>query len=197
MKLTLGLSAALAGFTAAASQQSAPVYIFSGADADTTATTPSYPPSLARLVLLQRLASSGKGPSVADIPDNVDTEIAVSAMNSFGGQATSLCDQEQQASPSQLVIMLEGLTDDQISEMGGKFDSRPSFEISSPPSSSAHEQLVKNDLFNVGVTNDHKCSVKDVTNPFEKRCWSGKSTVAKYNVQKVGLRKMINFVNTS
>ena len=186
MKLTLGLSAALAGFAAAA-QQSAPVYILSGADADadTKSTTPSLPPSLARLVLLQRLAPAGKGPSISDLPQDVDTDTAVSMMNKFGGQSISMFGEAQQLPPSQLVIMLEGLSDEQIYQMGKKFPSGLSFEVSDPPSSGAHDKLVKNDFFNVGITNEHSCSIKEVTNPFEERCWSGKSTVAKYDVRKV------------
>ena len=183
MKLTLGLSAALAG-CAAAAQQAAQVYILPS-DTDSTS-TPSISPSLARLILLQRLAPAGKGPSVADIPDGVDVDNVAELMSKYGGETASLFGQGQTVSPSQLVIMLEGLTGEQIKEVGEGLQTKPAFSIADPPAASAHDKLVKNDFYNVGITNEHECSIKEVTNPFEERCWSGRSTVAKYNIKKVG-----------
>jgi hypothetical protein len=183
MKLTLGLAAGLAG-CAAAAQQAAEVYIFP-TDASATSTPPSVSPSLARLVLLQRLAPAGKGPSTADIPEGVDVGTVVELMNKYGGVGAPLFG-EHSVSPSQLVIMLEGMTGDQIRELGEGLQTKPAFTITDPPAGSAHDKLVKNDFYNVGITNEHKCSLMEVTNPFEERCWSGRSTVARYNVKKVG-----------
>lgn len=183
MKLTLGLATALAG-CAAAAQQAAQIYILPS-DTDSTS-TPSVSPSLARLILLQRLAPAGKGPSVSDIPDGADIDSVVELMNKYGGKSPSLFGQEQPVSPSQLVVMLEGLSDDQIKEVGEGFQKKPAFSVVDPPTATAHDKLVKNDFYNVGITNEHKCSITEVTNPFEERCWSGRSTVAKYNVKKVG-----------
>lgn len=183
MKLNLGLAAALAGFAAAA-QQAAEVYIISNGAPESTS-TPSISPSLARLILLQRLAPAGKGPSTADIPDGADAESVVDLMNQFGKEPLSLFGEGEPVSPRQLVVMLEGLTDEQIKEMGKALDTKPAFTIADPPSSSAHDKLVKGDFYNAGVAKEHKCLVGEVTNPFADHCWSGMSTVAKYNVQKV------------
>jgi hypothetical protein len=182
MKLTLGLVAALAG-CAAAAQQAAEVYILPGASQSST--VPSVSRSLARLILLQRLAPAGKGPSTAEIPNGSDAENVVSLISKFGKEPVPLFGQGETLAPSQLVVMLEGLHDDQIKTLGRSFKSGPSFTISDPPSAHANEKLISNDVYNVGVTNDHKCSIKKLSNPFDKNCWSGKSAVAKYNVQKV------------
>uniref|UniRef100_A0A8H7N7T4 Uncharacterized protein n=1 Tax=Bionectria ochroleuca TaxID=29856 RepID=A0A8H7N7T4_BIOOC len=181
MKLTLGLVAALAG-CAAAAQQAAEVYILPGASQSST--VPSVSRSLARLILLQRLAPAGKGPSTAEIPNGSDAENVVSLISKFGKEPVSLFGQGETLAPSQLVVMLEGLNDDQIKTLGRSFKSGPSFTIPDPPSAHANEKLISNDVYNVGVTNDHKCSIKKLSNPFDKNCWSGKSAVAKYNVQK-------------
>ncbi|CAH0029695.1 unnamed protein product [Clonostachys rhizophaga] len=181
MKLTLGLVAALAG-CAAAAQQAAEVYILPGASQSST--VPSVSRSLARLILLQRLAPAGKGPSTAEIPNGSDAENVVSLISKFGKEPVSLFGQGETLAPSQLVVMVEGLNDDQIKTLGRSFKSGPSFTIPDPPSAHANEKLISNDVYNVGVTNDHKCSIKKLSNPFDKNCWSGKSAVAKYNVQK-------------
>ncbi|KAG8418616.1 hypothetical protein J3459_012219 [Metarhizium acridum] len=80
MKLTAGLITAFAGYVAAA-QQSAEVFIVPTGDASSP---PAITPSLARLLLLQRLAPSGRGLSLHDIPNGVGTEHAVSLINRFG-----------------------------------------------------------------------------------------------------------------
>lgn len=187
MKLNIGLAAALAG-CAAAAQHAADVYILRDSADSSSTSTPSITPSIARLLLLQRLAPAGKGPSVNDIPESADLAEVVSVMNQFGPAPVSLFDKlAATASPSQLLIMLEGLTDDQMKNMGSELKLKSSLQISDPPSSSAHDQLIGNDFYNVGMTKEHKCSVSQVTNPFEEQCWSGHSTVAKYDVQKVSL----------
>lgn len=184
MKLTFGLTAALAG-CAVAAQQAADVYILpTAASSASSSSTPSISRSLARLILLQRLAPAGKGPSISEIPDDSDIDNVVSMMNQFGKEPVSLFGQGA-GSPSQLVVMLEGLTGEQMKDLGGTFNSNPAFTIADPPNSGAHDNLLKNDFYNVGITNEHKCSLQQVSNPFEEQCWSGKSTVAKYNVQKV------------
>lgn len=184
MKLNIGLAAALAG-CASAAQHAADVFILRDSDASST-TTPSIAPSIARLLLLQRLAPAGQGPSVHDIPEDADTEEVVSVMNEFGPAYTSPLDKfAAAASPSQLLIMLEGLTDDQISQTSKALSLEPSLRISDPPSTSAHDELVGNDFYNAGVTKEHECSLSQVTNPFEEQCWSGRSTVARYDVNKV------------
>ncbi|KAK7430176.1 hypothetical protein QQZ08_003361 [Neonectria magnoliae] len=180
MKLTIGLSAALASFAAAA-QQAAKVYIL---PATLSASSTPVSPSIARLILLQRLAPIGKGASFSDVPDTADPEEVVALMNKFGKEPLQLFTEDERVSPSQLVIMLEGMTDTQIYHMGVALEMQPAFTIANPPSKSAHEQLLKNDFYNAGITNEHRCSLDQVINPFEESCWSGLSTVAKYDVSK-------------
>lgn len=181
MKLTIGLSAALASFAAAA-QHAAEVYIL---PAPESASSTSISPSTARLILLQRLASNGKGPSFSDVPDDSDPEDLMSLMNTFAKESFQLFADEERVFPNQLVVMLEGMTDAQFKEIGIALEAQPAFTIPNPPSADAHETLVKNDFYNVGITNAHKCSLDQVINPLEETCWSGKSTVAKYDVSKV------------
>lgn len=180
MKLSIGLGAALVSFAAAA-QQAAKVYIFPPPEAASA----SMPPSVARLILLQRIAALGKGPSIHDIPEDIDTESVVDLMNQFGRTSVQLFDGHNGVAPSQLVMMLEGMTETQMQELGATFDTKSAFTITNPPTSSAHEKLVKNDFYNVGITNEKECSIGQVTNPFEKSCWNGKAAVAKYDVSKV------------
>jgi hypothetical protein len=181
MKLTIGLSAALASFAAAA-QQAAQVYILPTSADFASSTTVS--PSLARLILLQRLDTNGKGPSFRDVPDNADPEEFVSLINKYGKEPLKLFTEETPSSPGQLVVMLEGMTEAQIKDLGVALDMEPAFSIPNPPSSAAHDNLVKNDFYNVGITNDHTCSLDQVIN-LQKSCWSGDATVAKYDVSKV------------
>lgn len=182
MKLYVGLAAALAS-CAVAAQPAADVFILPTRE---STMTPSISKSIARLILLQRLAPAGNGPSVNEIPDGVDIDEVVSLMNEFSKTSVPLFgDARQPEEPSQLLIMLEGMSEQNIKDTGSAFKIRPAFTISNPPAASAHEKLIKYDLYNVGVTKQHNCSLEQVTNPFEKQCWTGKSTVAKFNVAKV------------
>ncbi|PNY28282.1 endoplasmic reticulum membrane protein [Tolypocladium capitatum] len=181
MKLTAGLIAALAG-CAAAAPPAAEVYLVPAREASST--TPSISPGLARLILLQRLAPIGHGPSLDDVPKGVDTHAAVSVMNRFGKPSPPLFVDSSDGEPSQLVIMLDGMTEEQIKELGHALERKPDFMISDPPSSKAHDDLVEIDFHNAGVTNGNNCDVRQVVNPLEE-CWNGKqSAIAKYNVKK-------------
>ncbi|KAI5467458.1 hypothetical protein BGZ63DRAFT_346309 [Mariannaea sp. PMI_226] len=180
MKLTIGLSAAFASF-AAASQQAAQVYLLP--TPAETASSSSIPPSLARLVLLQRLDANGQGSSFHDVLDTTKPEEVVSLINKFGKKPVKLFTDKTASSPGQLVVMLEGMTEAQMKDMGAALDMQPAFSIPNPPSSAAHDMLVKNDFYNIGITNEHDCSLEQVIN-LKKSCWSGDATVAKYDVSK-------------
>lgn len=180
MKLTIGLSAALASF-AAATQQAAQVYILPTSSEFASSTLS---PSLARLILLQRLDINGRGPSFRDVPDNANPEEFVSLINKFGKKPLELFGEEASSSAGQLVVMLEGMTDAQIKELDAALDMQPAFNIPNPPSSAAHDKLVKNDFYNVGIRNEHTCSLDQVIS-LDKSCWNGDAAVAKYDVSKV------------
>ncbi|KAF7550118.1 hypothetical protein G7046_g8122 [Stylonectria norvegica] len=180
MKLTIGLSAALASFVAAA-PQAAEVYML---PAPQSALTTVVSPSIARLILLQRIAPIGQGPAFRDVPDDANPDDVVDLMNRFGKAPTPLFPGKDDASPKQLLVMLEGMTEKDIKTMGDGFKLEPALLVKDPPSTSAHEKLVKNDFYNAGITNEHKCSLDENLDPFEEKCWSGKANVVKYDITK-------------
>ncbi|KYK57473.1 hypothetical protein DCS_04483 [Drechmeria coniospora] len=181
MKLTVGLVAALAGFSSAL-QPTAQVYIIPAREA--SAAPPSLSPGLARLVLLQRLAAIGQGPSINDVPNDANTEDAVSAMTRFGKTSPVLFGGENNGEPSQLVMMLDEMTEQQMEDLGRAFDMKPAFTITDPPSSNAHEELVTVDFRIAGITDVNQCSLREIANPLEE-CWNGKqAAVAKYNANQ-------------
>lgn len=177
MKLTTALAAAFAG-CAAAAQQAAEVYIVPQPNAVTT----SVPRSLARLILMQRLAQ-GEGFSTIEIPDSADLSEVSALMNDFGKTTTPLFTHGA-ATPRQLVLMVEGMTEEQIHTTGKAFDMPPTLTISNPPSHAAHEKLAANDFWDIGVTKKD-CSIYELTNPSMDACWSGKSAYMRLNAEKV------------
>lgn len=185
MKLTVALAAAFAGCVAAAQQ--AEVYMIPNPDNSLPQATISR--SLARLILLQRLAPSGKGPSTSDIPDGSDPEEIVSMMNQFGKAPAPLFTDGEATAPRQLVVLVEGVTDTEMDTTKKAFGGAPAFTISNPPSDAAHERLVTNDFYNVGVAKDTECSLLELTgyfsDPSMERCWSGRSAVKRLNMQNV------------
>ncbi|QPG95038.1 hypothetical protein C2857_007533 [Epichloe festucae Fl1] len=181
MKLIAGLIAALAG-CATAAQQSAEVYIVSRGD---VSSPPAVTPSLARLLILQRLASNGQGFLQYDIPDGVDTEKAMSFLNRFGKSIPSLFSAGETTLPNQLVLMLDVMSDSHMKELRKALSISPSFTIADPPADRAHKELIELDLIDkLGVADGNKCSIQQIANPMEN-CWNGKSSVvAKYSMNK-------------
>jgi hypothetical protein len=137
------------------------------------------------LILLQRLAPSGKGPSINDLPNDFEAEDVIGLINTYGKAGSPLFG-DSETLPNQLVVMLEGMTEDQVKKTGDALDTL-AFTVPNPPSTEANDNLFKFDFYNAGVTKDHKCSLDQVINPFEEQCWSGKSAVARYDVSKVWL----------
>lgn len=181
MKLTAGFIAALAGCVAAA-QQSAQVFIVPASDASSP---PALTPSLARLLLLQRLAPSGKGLSLNDIPNGVDAGHAVSLINRFGKATPALFSDDRASEPSQLVLLLDGMDDKEMKGLRKALGMSPSFTIADPPSEKAHRDLMELDFYSAGAANGNKCSIQQLVNPLES-CWDGKrSAAAKYSVKEV------------
>ena len=181
MKLFLGVAAALAGCVAAA-QQPAEVHMLPVPDSPES---PSISRALARSILLQRLAPIGQGPSTSDLAEGTDIEQMVAMMNKFGKTPPTLFSDVESTEPRQLVILMEGMSAEQIKSMTKVFKEKPAFTIADPPPTRANDHLIQQDLYAAGATNAQHCSVSDVTNPLDDRCWNGKSAVTKYNVQKV------------
>ncbi|KAG7152139.1 hypothetical protein HYQ46_012035 [Verticillium longisporum] len=148
MKFSLGVAAALAGFTSAL--QPADVYILQSKQASTSE-TPSLPRQVARLILLQRLAPEAWTDSLNDIPEDVTTETAVSYINRFGKSPQPLFDNKATSEPSQLLVMLEGIsTEDAKSLKKTLKGSSPAFEVNDAPSSVANHNLAQSDMASAG-----------------------------------------------
>ncbi|EEY23791.1 conserved hypothetical protein [Verticillium alfalfae VaMs.102] len=182
MKFSLGVAAALAGFTSAL--QPADVYILQSKQASTSE-TPSLPRQVARLILLQRLAPEAWTESLNDIPEDVTTETAVSYINQFGKSPQPLFDNKATSEPSQLLVMLEGISTEDAKTLKKTLKgSSLAFEVNDAPSSVANHKLAKSDMASAGVGATN-CDFVRAINPFEEECWSGKSSVAVFDVRKI------------
>ncbi|KAM0282407.1 hypothetical protein ACHAQH_003088 [Verticillium albo-atrum] len=178
MKFSLGVAAALAGFTTAL--QPADVYILQSKQASTSE-SPSLPRQVARLVLLQRLAPEAWAGSLDDIPKDMTAETAVSYINQFGKAPQPLFDNTASTEPSQLLVMLEGLSSEDAKTLKKTLKgSSPAFQVSDAPSSVANNNLAQRDMASAGV-GATKCDFVRAINPFEEECWSGKSSVAVFD----------------
>ncbi|KJZ76990.1 hypothetical protein HIM_03311 [Hirsutella minnesotensis 3608] len=178
MKVSAGLIAVSCGLAVAA-QPVAQVFVLS-----TRPTAPSasfLSPGLARLVLLQRLALGGRGPSLDSFPKDATVDEAVSSLQQFANVTLPLFHKDANQGPRQLLMMLEGLSPKQIQDVGHTLGMKPAFSITDPPSSKAHEELVQIDLAGTGATNAADCDVQQVANPLES-CWNGAhSAYAKFD----------------
>lgn len=176
MKFSLGVAAALAG--CAAASQPADVYILS----QNPSSTEQVDRSTAHLVFLQRLSTDGAVGSLGALADD-DLDVAISSINKFGKQAQTLFSKAA-ADPSQLLILLEGITADNhdaLNKALGK--TKPSFQVIDTPSSIAHRSLAQRDLASAGVAQT-KCTLERAINPLAEECWNGKSSVAVYDIKR-------------
>lgn len=182
MKLCAGLLAASCGLAIAA-QPAAQVYLVPARE--TSSSPPSLSPGLARLVLLQRLAPSGQGPSLRDATEKTDISEAVSALSRFGKAPPPLFADDSNGQPSQLVMMLDGISEEQIKELGRVLGTGPAFKIPDPPSAEAHDELVKVDLVGTGAIDAGGCGMQQIANPLEG-CWEGRrAAFAKLKINEV------------
>ena len=182
MKYSAGIAAALVS-CAYAAQPSGKAYVFPQPDSSsTTAMTRS----LSRLVFLDRLAAPGQGPSIKEIPSDVGMDEAVSTLNRFGETSERLFSYTSPDDvPNRLLVMLEGLTQQQIDDASSTMGSEAAFTITDPPSATANEKFFDVDLHNAGVKGDHKCSLSKIMELGDDKCWTGKATAFKYNANKV------------
>ncbi|KAK2039426.1 hypothetical protein LZ31DRAFT_506155 [Colletotrichum somersetense] len=183
MKLSVGLATALAGVaTALSSDQPADVYVLQSKQSSSS-DIPSLPRQIARLILLQRLSPEGKHASW-DLPESISNEKAVTYLNEFGKAPKGLFDDATSTIPFQLVLMLEGITSDHAKSLQKSLaGSGPSFRVGDAPSTTANDLLLANDFPSVGVTYKN-CAFDKAINPFAEKCWSGKSSVARFDVNK-------------
>ncbi|KAK3355731.1 hypothetical protein B0H65DRAFT_452898 [Neurospora tetraspora] len=180
--------AALSGLAAAAaSQQSADVFILdSKQQQQTSREVPRLPKEVVRHILLQRTSRDNYGSDLRDIPSSIDTEAAISFLVKYGKSPAPLFSQTETSDPSQLVVILEGITAENagpLKESLAKSSQRAAFAISDPPSKVANDRLMS--LFqNLGIAAPKQCDLVSAINPVNGDCWTGSSSVVKYDVQK-------------
>ncbi|KAL2756699.1 hypothetical protein ACRALDRAFT_1080843 [Sodiomyces alcalophilus JCM 7366] len=184
MKVSLGVAAALAGLATAAPQpQPANVYVLQP-NPPAAAAVPLIPRQLARLVLLQRLAPEGGVGSLNDLPNDLSDDKAVFYLNQLGKAPQPLFDTVASVEPSQLLIMLEGVTSDAELELKDALAGHaPAFTVSESPSSMAHREFIQQDLLSAGVSRS-ECELEKAINPLDEECFSGKASVASFDLKK-------------
>jgi hypothetical protein len=128
------------------------------------------------------------GSPLSDIPITIDQDTAISYISSYGKNPASLFGQDKAKAPSQLVVILEGVTAQNVEGLKKSLsaaDRKPAFAIADPPSSPANDRLLSN-LRAAGVSRSATCDFSQAVNPYDHDCWSGSSSVVRYDVQKVG-----------
>lgn len=181
MKASSSLVIALCGISAAVEPVAE---IFFIPVHETSSTAASLSPALTRLVLLHRLASPGQGLSFEDIPDNLGLEDLASALNRFGKIPPPLFGNGDSSEPSQLIMLLERMTSQQMQDLRRALGSEPAVKISNQPSVGAYNEFVMVDLPKTGAMDVGGCELRQIANPLEG-CWQGRqSAFAKIDVQK-------------
>ncbi|KAJ6781562.1 hypothetical protein PWT90_01557 [Aphanocladium album] len=176
MKFTAGIIAALASCTAAATT-TGQAFIF---PRDDSASTASLGRSLARLVFLQRLANPGEGPTIRDIPEDISADDAVATLNKFASSGPALFTSKPSA--KRLLVMIDGMTAQQIKDAGKALGQGATFTIDDLPSSAANRNLFEIDAYNAGATQQQSCSLNEIVKMQDGNCWSESSAAARYSI---------------
>lgn len=102
----------------------------------------------------------------------------------YGKSPAALFAQSETSDPAQLVVLLQGVSDEAAGQLKGKLKQHAAFSILDPPSVTANERLLT--LFqNIGVATLPQCELAAAINPFDSNCWTGPSSVVKYDADKV------------
>jgi hypothetical protein len=125
------------------------------------------------------------GSDLRDIPNSIDTETAVDYIARFGKNPAPLFTHSETTGASQLVVIIEGAAAEQSSQLKEKLGQHAAFTISDPPSAAANNDLMA--LFhNLGIAAPaEQCRLPAIINPFLDACWTGSSSVVKYDLRKV------------
>jgi len=174
MRLSTTLLPALVGAASAASE-AANVYLFS-ADSSSSSNPPTLTPEQARLVFAQRLGVS-QYHGLGDASDST-----LSYINQFGGRRDdSLFGESTQTQAAELVLVVEGVSGKTASPLLKEWESiKPAFSISNPPSASANKNLASD--LNQQSGEKQNCALEDAINPYEAKCWNGKSKVIQFDL---------------
>ncbi|KAH6633846.1 hypothetical protein B0J18DRAFT_452725 [Chaetomium sp. MPI-SDFR-AT-0129] len=184
MRLAVGLTtAAVSGLAAAATQQSSADVFVLQSSRPSSSDTPSIPKEVARHILLQRTSRQRYGSDLRDIPNFVDIEATVAHLAAFGKTPAPLFTASSHAAdPAQLVVILEGAVAKQSSQLREKLGQDVAFTISDPPSAAANKELISQ-FQNLGIASSPQCELSAAINPFEADCWTGSSSVVKYDLR--------------
>ncbi|KAL1898032.1 hypothetical protein Cpir12675_002119 [Ceratocystis pirilliformis] len=155
-------------------------------------TPPAVNVQTARLILEQRLNT----PNVflSDGIDEASRETAISAINAFGRAPKPLFGEPSayasdvdsqstgvQLDASQLVVLVEGLSDAEIEQTAQLAGLKTAFTVSDPPSSMANSVLVReHPAANAGK----KCELSEAVNPLSAACWHGTSSLLRFDAKK-------------
>lgn len=122
------------------------------------------------------------GSDLRDIPNTIDTESAVEYITAYGKAPTPLFTPAESKDAAQLVVILEGMTPETTSQLRSALGS-PSFTISDPPSAAANTRLMSH-FRTLGIASSSQCDIDAAINPFNTHCWTGSSSVVKYDASK-------------
>lgn len=181
MKFTAGIIAALASCAAAVATPGE-AFTF---PRDESSSTASLGRSIARLVLLQRLAGAGEGPTIRDIPEGINAEDAVATLNKYAPFREALFSTAPATVPKRLLVMIDGMTTQQIKDTRDALGQDATFTIDDLPLSAANGDFLEIDAYNAGATNMHSCSLGEIVQMTDRDCWGKESTAARYSVTKV------------
>ena len=127
------------------------------------------------------------GSDLRDIPNTIDPETAVEYISRYGKSPSPLFAPTEATSTMQLVVILEGIDGGKLGELKDAFsrsDLSAAFSISDPPSASANTRLMAS-FISMNILPPADCDLASMINPFDTHCWTGESSVVKYDVQKV------------
>lgn len=182
MRLFNGVAlAGLAGLATAATNDLAEVYILSKSTAapPSDASPPLLPRQVARHILVQRLSGETQ---INEPTEAISQDDALSSIARYGKAPLPLFEDasvSEDITPSQLVVMLEGVTEENAKALRNELKS-PAFKVPDAPSAKANKHLVDVDLNGVSGA----CDVAAAINPYDN-CWKGLSLVVKYDAAKV------------
>lgn len=183
MRLSTAVTAILGCIASAASSQ-ADVYLFRSESAAAQRDAPAeLQPQLARLILLQRLGVDrwfSAGDEISGLP--ISDDEAVAHINYYGKPMRRLFAPRPASEPSHLLVLLEGLEPSQMEEAVSGRDK--SFVIDQSPNAAAHGKLIDDEFGPAGVSVS-SCSFERAINPLDRDCFSGSSSIIRYDVKKV------------
>lgn len=180
MRLFNGLAlAGITGVSASVPYEPAEAYILSSSQHNWDhSAPPQLPRQLARDIIFQRLAVD------TQFSSEIVGDSSLSYISQFGKSEKPLFGASTQTiDPSQLVVLLEGITEDNAKSLRkglGKEGYKPTFKISDAPSSKANKHLVDVEL--AGTSGS--CDITAAINPYDS-CWNGMSLVVRYDVAEV------------